>query len=471
MGRASRYWLLVKVDSFGKCLSEEVEEAKTFFLEQFPALADIEDVPDREIQRQLVRYFQDDDTYRQIAECCLRCFISNQIKEVCLELEQKFGKQHDFTNTELLPLVLDSTLRSPYQETDEPETPYRSVTSRILQSFNPNKSNLSTWTARLLKSDRILKQFLLEHGLEQVTDWMILSYMNPGRLKRVLSDFHRTQTEINQALQLLDRFHQVYRAQLLLKRQAGDRRRYPEPTAQQLLQIAQQLSTTRIISPEQVLEQLQELAQLLRSDRLRARKVPLRSEPLPKSEIRMGRNTTDSKDNTDEQSEFLASYHQQLDACLAQSVQQVIQTRFTYLQGKKNQKALKKAQNFLKALYLFHCQGIPMKEIAPQLGMNDQPQVSRLLELKALRSDIGRRTLLCLRNRVLELAQCYVSPKALRDLESKVHAVLDEEISTVILEAKKEASTGQNRVMNSKLSNIICQYLDTQEESNDELSY
>ena len=471
MGRASRYWLLVKVDSFGKCLSEEVEEAKTFFFEQFPALADIEDVPDREIQRQLVRYFQDDDTYRQIAECCLRCFISNQIKEVCLELEQKFGKQHDFTNTELLPLVLDSTLRSPYQETDEPETPYRSVTSRILQSFNPNKSNLSTWTARLLKSDRILKQFLLEHGLEQVTDWMILSYMNPGRLKRVLSDFHRTQTEINQALQLLDRFHQVYRAQLLLKRQAGDRRRYPEPTAQQLLQIAQQLSTTRIISPEQVLEQLQELAQLLRSDRLRARKVPLRSEPLPKSEIRMGRNTTDSKDNTDEQSEFLASYHQQLDACLAQSVQQVIQTRFTYLQGKKNQKALKKAQNFLKALYLFHCQGIPMKEIAPQLGMNDQPQVSRLLELKALRSDIGRRTLLCLRNRVLELAQCYVSPKALRDLESKVHAVLDEEISTVILEAKKEASTGQNRVMNSKLSNIICQYLDTQEESNDELSY
>jgi hypothetical protein len=471
MGRASRYWLLVKVDSFGNCLSEEVEEAKTFFFEQFPALADIEDVPDREIQRRLVRYFQEDDTYRQIAECCLRCFISNQIKEVCLELEQKFGKQHDFTSTELLPLVLDSTLRSPCQETDEPQTTYRSVISRILQTFDPNKSNLSTWTARLLKSDRILKQFLLEHGLEQVTDWMILCYMNSGRLKRVLSDFDRTPTEINQALELLARFHQIYRTQLLLKRQAGDRRRYPEPTAQQLRQIAQQLSTTRIISPEQVLEQLQQLAQLLRSDRLRARKVPLRSEPLPKSQIRMGRNTTDSKDNTDEQSEFLASYHQQLDACLAQSVQQVIQTRFTYLQGKKNQKALKKAQNFLKALYLFHCQGIPMKEIAPQLGMNDQPQVSRLLELKALRSDIGRRTLLCLRNRVLELAQCYVSPKALRDLESRVHAVLDEEISTVILEAKKEASTGQNRVMNSKLSHIICQYLDTQEESNDELYY
>lgn len=471
MGRASRYWLLVKVDSFGKCLTEEVEEAKTFFQEQFPALADIEDVPDRDIQRRLVRYFQDDDTYRQIAECCLRCFISNQIKEVCLELEQKFGKHHDFTSTELLPLVLDSRLRSLCQETDKPQANSLSVTSRILQSFDPNKSNLSTWTARLLKSDRILKQFLLEHGLEQVTDWMILSYMNSRRLKRVLSNFDRTPTEINQALQLLDRFHHVYRTQLLLKRQAGDRRRYPEPTAQQLLQIAQQLSTTRIISPEHVLEQLQELAQLLRSDRLRARNAPLRSESLHQSEVRMGRNTTNSNNNSDEQSEFLASYHQQLDTCLAQSVRQVIQARFTYLQRKKNQKALKKAQNFLKALYLFHCQGVPMKEIASQLGMNDQPQVSRLLELKALRSDIGRRTLLCLRNRVLELAQCYVNPKELRDLESRVHAVLDEEISTVISEAKKEASTGQNRVMNSKLSNIICHYLDDQEESHDELFY
>ena len=471
MGRASRYWLLVRVDSFGKCLTEEVEEAKTFFHEQFPALTDIEDVPDREIQRRLVRCFQEDDTHCHIAECCLRCFISNQIKEVCLELEQKFGKQHDFTSAQLLPLVLDSTLRSPSQETDEPHTNYLSVTSRILQTFDPNKSNLSTWTARLLKSDRILKQFLLEHGLEQVTDWMILSYMNPGRLKRVLSDFDRTPTEINQAIELLDRFHHVYRAQLLLKRQAGDRRRYPEPTAQQLLQMAQQLSATRIISPEQVLQQLQELAQLLRSDRLRARKALLRSEPLHKSETRRGRNTIDSKHNSDEQSEFLASYHQQLDTCLAQSVKQVIQARFTYLQGKKNQKAQKKAQNFLKALYLFHCQGVPMKEIAPQLGLNDQPQVSRLLELKTLRNDIGRRTLLCLRSRVLELAQCYVNPRALRDLESRIHAVLDEEISTVISEAKKEASTGQNRVMNSKLSNIICQYLDTKEYSNDELSY
>jgi hypothetical protein len=63
-----------------------------------------------------MQWFHNDDTHPQIAEVCLRCFISNQIKEFCLELEQKFGKNHDFTSAELLPLVLESTFRSPYTD-------------------------------------------------------------------------------------------------------------------------------------------------------------------------------------------------------------------------------------------------------------------------------------------------------------------------------------------------------------------
>jgi hypothetical protein len=37
---ASKYWLLVKIDSFGKCRTQEVEEAKAFLCQQFPELAD-----------------------------------------------------------------------------------------------------------------------------------------------------------------------------------------------------------------------------------------------------------------------------------------------------------------------------------------------------------------------------------------------------------------------------------------------
>jgi hypothetical protein len=457
---ASKYWLLVKIDSFGNCLTQEIEEAKAFLCQQFPELADGKDVPHRELQHQLMQWFRNDDTHRQMAEVCLRCFISNQIKDVCLELEQKFGKNHDFTSGELLPLVLDSTLRSPPQGTNASQTTYPSITTRILQSFDPDKSNLSTWTLRMVKSDRLFKQFLLEHGIEQVTDWMILSYMNPGRLKRVLSEFDRTPAEINLALQLLDSYHQVYRTQLLQHRKAGDKSRYPEPTSEQLHQMAEQLSAIRAVFPEQILEELQELAQLLRAERLRAKKGSVRSVSLDKSKTPAMRNTTSSENNANEQSEFLADYRQQVDTCLAQSVQQVIQARFTYLQGKKKQKA----QNFLLALHLFHCQGVAMKEIAPQLGLKDQPQVSRLLELKTLRSDIGRRMLLCLRSRVLKLVQCYIDPKQLLDLESKLQSVLDEEISTALEKAKKETHIGHNRLMNSQLSQTICQYLDTRTE-------
>jgi hypothetical protein len=460
MGMASRYWLLVKIDSFGNCRTQEIEEAKVFLCQQFPELADEEDVSHRELQRQLMQWFHNDDTHRQMAEVCLRCFISNQIKEFCRELEQKFGKNHDFTSGELLPLVLDSTLRSPRQGTNASQTTYPSVTTRILQTFDPDKSNLSTWTVRIVKSDRLFKQFLLEHGIEQVTDWMILSYMNPGRLKRILSELNRIPTEINQALQLLDSYHQVYRTQLLEYRKARDRSRYPEPTTSQLHQMAEQLSATRTISPEKVLEQLQQLAQLLRSDRIRARKGLARSEPLDKSETPASRNTTSSEADSNEYSEFLVGYRQHFDSCLAQSVQQVIQARFIYLQGKKNQKA----QNFLSALYLFHCQGVAMKEIAPQLGLKDQPQVSRLLELKTLRSDIGRRMLLCLRNRVLHLAQCYLDPRQLVDLESRLQSILGEEIDKELENSKKENYIGHNRVMNSQLSHTICQYLNTREE-------
>ncbi len=141
MSMASKYWLLVRIDSFGKCRTQEVEEAKAFLCQQFPELTDGKDVPHRELQGQLMQWFRNDDTHRQMAEVCLRCFISNQIKEFCLELEQKFGKNHDFTSAELLPLVLDSTLRSPRQGINASQTTYPSVTTRILSlgSFYPDR--------------------------------------------------------------------------------------------------------------------------------------------------------------------------------------------------------------------------------------------------------------------------------------------------------------------------------------------
>ncbi|MBD2311081.1 hypothetical protein H6G20_05190 [Desertifilum sp. FACHB-1129] len=449
MGTASKYWLLVRIDSFGNCLTQEVEEAKAFFNHNFPEFVELDKISDREIQSQLMQWFKSDLTRYPMADICLRCFISSQIKEICLELEQKFGRNHQFTSSDILPLVIDSKLPASHSENPSDRL---SVTSRILQTFDPNKSNLSTWTLRIVKSDRLLKQFLLEHGIEQVTDWMLLSYTNPGRLKRILSDFDRTPAEINQAIQLLSFYHQIYRDQLFAHRKAGDKSRYPDPTPLQLQKMAEELSKIWVFSAQDVLEKLKNLAQLIRSDRLRSRNQSSRFNSLKES----SKNIPLQEEKPNEQSEFLAGYLHHFETCLEQSVQQVIQARFTYLQTKKNCKA----QNFIKALHLFHCQGVPMKEIAPQLGLNNQPQVSRLLALKALRSDIGRRMLLCLRTCVLNLAKCYVDPLQLLTLESQVQTILSEEIAAELEKAKKEAHIGHNRVMNNQLSQAICQYLD-----------
>lgn len=464
MSTASRYWLLVGLDSFVNCQTQELKENRAFLEEQFPEVVDFEDLPHGQIQRQLMHWFREGDTRRQMAESCLRCFISNQIKEICRTLEDKFGKNHDFTIAELLPLVLDGIHRSSRQAIKGTQTNEQSLTTRILQTFDSDKSNLSTWTSRMLKSDRSVKRFLLEHGIELVTDWTILNYTSCGRLERVLTGFDRTPEEISFALQLLDSYHQVYRSQILSQRQAGSRKRYPDPTTEQMHQIAERLRTniaynTRRMSPERVLKELQDLANLLRAERTRA------SQGSSRSNFSNNEKQFTSSQNEDvEESSFLADYRQQFNTCLAQSVKQVIQARFTYIQGKKTEKTEKKAHNYLKALHLFHCQSVPLKQIASQLGFTDQPHLSRMLELKNLRSDIGRCTLSCLQKCVLELVQFRLNPDQLRVLESKLQVLLGEEIDTVIKKAEKEASTGHNRARNSQLAENICQYLNTRKE-------
>ena len=135
MGVASKYWILVRIDSFSRCKSEILEAAKVFFDEQFSTIVQQKEIPDRNIQRQLIQWYQSNDPRGEMAEKCLHCFISNVLKESCMFLEQKFGEKYYIYSAELLPSVLDTTHNS--QESE-------SLTTHILSTFNPDKSNLST---------------------------------------------------------------------------------------------------------------------------------------------------------------------------------------------------------------------------------------------------------------------------------------------------------------------------------------
>jgi flagellar biosynthesis chaperone FliJ/predicted XRE-type DNA-binding protein len=451
MGTLSRYWIWFGIDSLGHCQSREIPAAKTFMKQHFsqatpaetPVSSSSEWTP-RQIQQQLVQW-RGEAERALLANMSLRCFISNQLKDFCYSLQQRFGSAHDLQGEELLPYVLDPHL----EEDAHPRS--ESLTSKILESFEPSKGNLSTWTIRIAKSDIRVKQILLEHGIEQVTDWLILNQTSVGQLQRILSSLNWTPTEIEHNLNLLNLYHQVYRQQILEERQKGSRKRYPEPSQEQLSQMATTLPGTDAGDPEQVLTQLQNLAQILREDRIQRKTQP----------HQYSKQNSYPHDSTPTSS-------QELNSALADAVKAVIENRLIYYQPKKKtpkaqEKARVKIENFIRALHWFHCHGMSMKEIAERLGFNDQPRVTRLLELKELRSDIRRNTVCCLCDQITQLAQQKqeINSEQLQNLSAKVEEALGEKIDQAIAEDRKTASTGTAYRQPGQLSKTICRYLKT----------
>ena len=439
MGAASKYWTLARIDSFSRCKSEVLEAAKIFFNEQFPELKDQKEVPDRDIQRQLMQWYQSSNPRGEIAEKCLRCFISNILKESCIVLEQKFAEKHYLYSTELLPLVLDATHRNEDSE---------SLTTHILSTFNPVKSNLSTWVTIIFKSCSAVKQTLKEHGIIQLTDWAILRYTTHTRLQRVVSNLQLTPIEIAKAVKLLDSFHQVYCTQLFKHRKAKpdskfNTAKYPQPTQEQLNQIAEILRQDIEYSCDrEVLEELQKLATILRE-----------TWTQPQQQVQKESNKEDKIPNLPD---FCI---EPFNNCLHKSVEQVIQTRFNYIQRKGTAKGKEQAKRYLEALHFFHCNGVGLKKIASQLGFTDQPHLSRLLKLKILRKDIGRNLILNLKKYVAELSGYSQNPDKLLELDARIQNLFGEETDKLIKDAEKEAKNGYRLVMNSKLAQSICKFI------------
>ena len=472
MGNQSRYWIEVRLDRLGHCRAEAIEAAKCFFEEQFAV-----ETPDRQIQRQLVQWLRNDDQRASEAEQCLRCFISHEIRQVCLALAQKFGAKHDFSSAELLPYALDSfsSTATPVSEATPP-----SLTERILNSFDPDKSNLSTWTARLVRSDKEVQRFLLEHGIEQKSDWLMLCQRSPGSVQRLLSEFYQqTPAEVERAVQLLTIFHQIYHVSLMQQRQQRGRARpYPPPTREQLQQIALRLSSTQTSSPEEILAELQTLTQCIRAYRIQAKGgqiPPSMRRFMPAGERQGGASAEEGHEdddgsnrgepipNEDNIEALLAPYR---DDCLRRAVAQTTRTRIAAFEAQKGQKAQQQAaqkiRRFLRALHLFHCRRMAMGDIATQLGFKAQYQVSRLLDLKAFRADIGRRLLQCLTEQIQTLAQQTRTPERLHDLDRRLAEFLAPQVDRTMREAEKEATTNKDLVQRSQLSQALCRYLDTE---------
>lgn len=476
MSKASKYWTLVKLESSGRQKRSEIAAAKAFFESAFPEFLAEADVPDVPIQKQLVQWLRDANSQgnninSQNAECCLLCFISWEIEQVCLQLAQQFGTYHGFRSQDLFPFVLDEEGINRQRHLGQTKTPYQSFAREILQTFDPQQSSLATWTNRRVKFNSEINKFLLEHGVYLVSDWAILNDTHPQQLEKILTQFYQlTSLEVEQRLQLLACYHSVYRSQRLQQRQAGARKRCQPPTAQQYQQIAQRLETLiqQRISPKAVAWKLQNLATLLRQYRtyIRGGKLPNQSlifvddsdsiiEQIPSPE------PIENDEEDIKKQEFLNWYEKQFLMCLHSSIGQVLETGLTTCQKRDGAKA----EQFLTALYLFHCQGQSMSEIAATLGLKAQYQVTRLLKLKAFRADVRHHLLLQLRDRILEYTKPEHPSQELEQWEKQIELALDGELETLFKQAESDSYIAQNRPLDSPFFKGVCYYLDLREKS------
>ncbi|MCX7592933.1 MAG: hypothetical protein N2235_04055 [Fischerella sp.] len=135
----AKYWKLLQTHLGKQPKVLVISAAKRFFEAAFNESILSSDQADTQIQQQLLRWVRDDSNGEQrlLAERCLLCFISWEIKHVCLQLANQFGAIHGFTSEDLLLLVLDD------DGSIELRNSYTCFSRKILQSFDPVQSSLT----------------------------------------------------------------------------------------------------------------------------------------------------------------------------------------------------------------------------------------------------------------------------------------------------------------------------------------
>lgn len=419
----NQYWQLVRLRASGETQIVELSIAQAY-IQQF---CDFPDVTDRALQLELFQQFQSGAAE---AGLCLRCVMSHYVLQECRAIVRQFGQHYQFTESDLLPYVLqDEGLLNFKQD-------YRPLTWQILQKFDPKTAQLSTWTSRLVRQHGELTQFLKSQGLWRISPWAILNDTSVSRMQRVLREvYHQTESEITQAGMVLESYRSIYLPDHIA--QGGGK--CSEPTPNQLQRMAElvQAKFDRVIPPEIILSQLQQLAHCQRQYRLGKASPPL---PPP--------STTEEPEIKD----FIARYRDQFQRCLTAAIEQVIRDRLTKFQTEA------RAQSFLTALRLSYCDRLTQTKIAQRLGLR-QDQIANLLKLPDLRVAIRLHMLTHLKKEVIETAEKFTSVDRLRQFDQQIAAVLEEEINTLIQHDRQESYTVQSYMKGSRLGQQICAYL------------
>lgn len=445
MDNAFRYWQLVRLTSSGQCQPQVLPQVQTWLQQTFADVLSAPDDSESELQTALLALWQLGQSQADLAQLSLRCFITHQIRQVCIRLVSLFGEAYGFSATELFYLVLDDDGRLAPN--------HHPFTLEILTTYDPAKSCLSTWSSRLTNNHPELNRALLQKGLYRVSDWAILNDTTPKQVQRILRQYHLcSEYEVSQAVALLDRYHQVYRHQRITQRLAGQTRRCQVPTPEQLHTI------NGDVSAKDLLLQLRQLAGQLRQYRVHVRggnPLTYRREDPDWNQIADTRaSTSPSNGNGDDdgQDEFLQAYRQTLASCLGIAIAQVVQANIARLQTRKRPQE----RAYVEGLHLFHCRGLSMGKLAPEIGLTSQVQVNRLLQLKRLRLDVRNLLIPQLLTAVRQQALSHVSADRLHAIDQTLETLLTQEIDEMMIVAKGEAQIPQGRTAKSLFAYTLC---------------
>jgi hypothetical protein len=406
MASTSWYWTLIQLKPSGGYATQAIASARLGFQQQFPDWASparLDSGDDKRIQGQLINLLEDaaaappgSKTAPSQAEQCLRCYISHQILQVCINLQTKFGQDHGFALNDVLGFVLnDVDLAQSFFMAKEDT--YRPFAAEILTTFKPEVGSLSTWASMLTRQHPELNDFFLEHGILQQSNWALLNEKTPDDLRRMLAGTYNLPTvEIDQACALLGNYHGVYR-----RDRRGRRGKCQPPTEPQLEEIRQRSGLD--LTPAAVLAKLVELADYLRQQRLLNKGVLPSSSmddeelgPGIESQVSQGVGGTESGDPATNQAIYDLVNH-----CLDQAITTAIDQRLAYLQKQSTDKA----KTYRLALKLYCCEQRTMAEIAPLVGLEAQYQVTRLLKIDDLLASVRRQLLKQLQANLLALIQ------------------------------------------------------------------
>ncbi|TVP65886.1 MAG: hypothetical protein EA342_13345 [Leptolyngbya sp. LCM1.Bin17] len=441
MDNVFRYWQLVRLTSTGQPQTLEMVTVKSWLEATYADMVLNLEESDGKLQKALLALWQDQREGHELAQMSLRCWISHQIRNSCTSLARRYGDRYGFKPADLLPLVLD--------DEGHPHPTYRPLSLKILDSFDPTKASLSTWCSRLTKSHPALSRLLLEKGIYLASDWAILNDSTPDQVQRILRDYHLcSDFEVEQAAGLLECYQAVYQRDRLLQRQTGQAGRCPEPTAEQLRQMVPSLS------PKTVKAQLKHLASQLRQYRIHVRSGnPQIYQTQDDSELeRIVGAAQATSDGEDEAATFLARYREVLDKLLGQTIAQTIAANLARL-GNRNPP---QDWAYVQGLHLRLCEGMAMAKIAPRIGLSSQVQVTRLLNLKRLRSDVRHQLIPPLAGAVRQDVAAVVSADRLQALDATLETLLAEQIDTLMADAAAEAQAPKPRLVKSRFADQLC---------------